>query len=43
MYFSDRATQRTYLVTYSQTDREKFPTRQSFGDCVENAFNNVLG
>ena len=43
MHVSDRATRRIYLVTYSQADMEKFPTRQSFGECVENAFNSAEG
>ena len=43
MHVSDRATRRTYLVTYSQADREKSPKRQSFGECVENAFNSCAG
>ena len=29
---------RTYLVTYSQCDEEKFPTRKSFGDAVADCF-----
>ena len=37
---------RTYLVTYSQADLNKFPTRKSFGKCIKEAFNvgavNVL-
>ena len=43
MHVLDRATRRAYLVTYSQADREKFPTRQNFGECVENAFNSCAG
>ena len=34
---------RTYLVTYSQADRVKFPTRESFGQVVEKAFNAGSG
>ena len=30
---------RTYLVTYSQADRTKFLSRQSFGEAVKNEFN----
>ena len=43
MHVSDRATRRTYLVTYRQADREKSPTRQSFGEYVKNAFNSCAG
>ena len=31
---------RTYLITYSQADRTKFPSRQSFGEAVANEFNS---
>ena len=30
---------RTYLVTYSQADLKKFPTRESFGTMLEAKFN----
>ena len=30
---------RQYLVTYSQADAEKFPTRESFGEMLETEFN----
>ena len=30
---------RTYLVTYSQADLEKFPTHQSFGEMLKAKFN----
>ena len=43
MQVSDKTIRRTYLVSYSQLDREKFPTRQSFDECVENAFNSCAG
>lgn len=33
-----RKMRRTYLVTYSQADRNKFPTRESFGQTVADAF-----
>ena len=32
---------RHYLVTYSQCNREKFPTRESFGAMVAERFNNT--
>ena len=38
-----RATRRSYLVTYSQADLKKFPSRESFADCVVNAFNSGTG
>ena len=31
---------RTYLVTHSQADQIKFPSRQSFGEAVANEFNS---
>ena len=34
---------RTYLVTYSQADLRKFPTRESFGKCVKGHFNRGTG
>ena len=35
---SDRAQRQTYLVTYSQADLEKFPTRESFAVAVVQEF-----
>ena len=34
---------RTYFVTYSQVDLNKFPTRQSFGEMLEEQFNAGSG
>lgn len=34
---------RQYLVTYSQADETIFPTKQSFGEAVANAFNTGSG
>ena len=34
---------RQYLITYSQADLEKFPTRESFGQSLEVAFNAGSG
>lgn len=34
-----RAEKRQYLVTYSQADLKKFPSRQSFGEMVAHEFN----
>ena len=34
-----RAGRRQYLVTYSQADAKKFPTRESFGEMLETEFN----
>ena len=34
---------RTYLITYSQVDLSKFPTRQSFGEQVVAYFNEGAG
>ena len=34
---------RTYLVTYSQVNKETFPTRESFGQAVTEAFNTGSG
>lgn len=33
-----RTVRSTYLVTYSQADLEKFPSRESFAECVVHAF-----
>ena len=38
-----RSMRRTYLVTYSQADLEKFPTRESFGEALVEAFNSGTG
>ena len=38
-----RKPRRAYLVTYSQADVEKFPTRESFGNAVATAFSNGTG
>ena len=40
---SPRTVRRTYLVTYSQADLVKFPSRQSFGEAVVNTFNSGSG
>ena len=37
---SENTPRRTYLVTYSQANLEKFPTRESFGKLLENSFNS---
>jgi len=34
-----QATRRTYLVTYSQANLNRFPTRESFGEAIKTAFN----
>ena len=34
-----RTVRKTYFVTYSQANRILFPTRESFGQSVANAFN----
>jgi len=33
---------RQYLVTYSQEDMDKFPTRQMFGEMLKKEFNSGL-
>lgn len=38
-----RVMRRTYLVTYSQADLIKFPTRESFGEEVSNLFDEGSG
>ncbi len=38
-----RALRRTYLVTYSRANMVMFPTRESFGTAVEDAFNRGTG
>ena len=35
---SERVARRTYLITCSQVNLSKFPTRESFGQCVSSAF-----
>jgi len=40
---NSRLQRRVYLVTYSKASLEKFPTRESFGYCVEEAFNGGTG
>lgn len=44
VYLTENDPQRVYLVTYSQLDRELFPTRQSFGSACIAAFggNNTM-
>ena len=34
---------RIQLLTYSQADQTKFPSRQSFGEAVANEFNSHTG
>jgi len=36
---NNRTVRRVYLVTYSQADKNKFPTQESFGEAVKDAFN----
>ena len=38
-----RSGRRTYLITYSQADLTRFPTRESFGRMVEEQFNAADG
>ena len=35
---NSRAARQSYIVMYSQADRIKFPTRQSFADAIVDAF-----
>ena len=37
-HLADQQQRRAYLVTYSQRDLKKFPTRESFACCAVNAF-----
>ena len=37
---NNRTLRRVYLVTYSQADKLKFPSRQHFGKAVEEALNS---
>ena len=41
--FQAKELRRTYLVTYSQADLNKFPTQQSFGKMLEEHFNGGSG
>ena len=34
---------RQYLITYSQADKNVFPTRESFGTVIEEEFNFGIG
>ena len=36
-----RAVRQVYLITYSQADLEKFPTRKSFAEVVVSSFNSI--
>ena len=38
---SESAVRQVYLVTYSQVDLEKFPTRRSFAEAVVCSFNGA--
>ena len=38
-----RVARRTYLITHSQANLTKFPTRESFGNCVVSTFNSGEG
>ena len=38
-----RVGRRQYLVTYSQADLSKFPSRDSFGNMLHNEFNKGNG
>ena len=38
-----RAGRRQYLVTYSQADMGKFPSRESFCEMIETEFNREKG
>ena len=40
---NSRLPRRTYLVTYSQADIRKFPTRKGFGKCIKKHFNSGSG
>ena len=35
-----RSDRRQYLITYSQVDEEKFPSRASFGEMLQTEFNS---
>ena len=37
---NSRLPRRTYLVTYSQANLTKFPTRKEFGKCIKKHFNS---
>ena len=40
---NSRLARRTYLVTYSQADLSKFPTRKGFGKCIKHHFDKGSG
>ena len=40
---SGRAARRTYLKTYNQIDKSKFPTRERFANAIVNPFNEAQG
>ena len=40
---NSRLPRRTYLVTYSQANLTKFPTRKEFGKCIKKHFNSGSG
>ena len=40
---NSRLPRRTYLITYSQADLSKFPTRKDFGKCMKKHFNKGSG
>ena len=40
---SDRATRHTYLITNSQIDKSKFPTRERFANAIVNTYNEGEG
>lgn len=40
---NSRIPRRTYLITYSQADLSKFPTRKDFGKCIKSHFNKGSG
>ena len=40
---NSRLPRRTYLVTYSQVDLTKLPTRKGFGKCIKKHFNSGSG
>lgn len=42
-FLDPRTVRRTYLVTYSQADLTKVPTRKDFAKLVKNAFNSGTG
>ena len=40
---NSRLPRRTYLITYSQADLLKFPSRKQFGKCIKTHFNKGSG